>query len=316
MLSLEERELARQFRELGARIVVPAVPRRRSGASIPVLAVLATLLVILVVVITVTRADDRSNTASPTTASPTASPRASSGAIATATPSHRATPFGQLPPRIVPSGGTTFTVSGVIQQTGPDGLLHPVNGARIDVFVNLTDGAGYHWMSDVTDATGRFELWGIPAGALATLYAATADPVTHAANSLQPCAHQVRVTEDVSVDVEIVPMSEGPAAATAAAYRGAQSPVRASMGPVMGGQAFERDADGTRVGVPNAMVSIGGDIEPLLATTLTNADGRYVICGVPTLQHDFSASKPGFSVVKPIPGFDENEKWVDFEMWP
>ena len=314
MLSLEERELTRQFRDLGARIVVPVMPRRRTGTPIPVLAILAALLVVLVVVITVTRSDDRSNTASPTSPSPTATPSASSGAIATATPSHRATPFGQLPPRIVPSGATTFTVSGVIRQIGPDGLLHPVDGARIDVFVSLPDGAGYHWMSDVTDPTGRFELWGIPAGALATLYAGTADPVSHISSSLQPCAHQPRVTEDMSVDIEIVPMSAGPAAATAAAYRGAQSPTRASMGPVIGGQAFERDADGARVGVPNAMVSVGGDMEPLVATTLTDADGRYVICGVSSLQHEFFASRAGFSVVKPIPGFDSNERWVDFEM--
>lgn len=315
MLSFEERELARQFRDLGARIGVPDRPRRRMGVRVPVIAIAAALLVLLVVVITVARSDDTSKTTSPTSPSPPATPSAtpSSGVIASATPSHRATPYTQVPPELQPSPGANYTIAGTVVQLGADGNEHPVSGARVDVFVNV-DRGGYHWMTDVTDATGRYELWGIPARVIATVYASTYDSATRTNNSLQPCAHQIRMTEDVALDIDIVPISAGGEAATAAAYRVAARSLRVGGAPLLGGVVFERASDGTRIGVPNARVTIGGDMEPVIATTLTDAQGRYVVCDLPSLQHEFFAEAQGFRVGRPIPWNDGMQNLVDFEM--
>ena len=274
MLSFEERELARQFRELAARIVVPDVPRARVGTRVPVVAIVATLIVLLVIVITVTQADERSNTASPTSPSPSATPSPTAGVLATATPSHRATPYAGLPSStFLATPGVTYTITGIITELGPRGQT-PVAGARIDVFLYASSRGG-HWMSDVTEADGRYELWGIPVNATAVLYVSKGDGLVY----LQPCVHQISVTRDVSHDVEIVPRSAGAEAAIAAARRG--------TGSFITGVVFERQADGTRVPSPNAVVAVGGDMDPLSATTIAGADGSYLLCGVPRGRIEF-----------------------------
>lgn len=313
MLSFEERELARRFHELGARIVVPEAPRRRPASIAPLVAAIAALVVIVIVLVAIIRPDDTSNTASPTSPSPRPSPTASasSSVIASSTPLHRATPYGQLPPQILPSPGTTaYTITGMITQLGPDGQQHPINGARIDVFVTSPNGSGYHWMSDETGATGVYQLWGIPRGSTATLYAVTTDPVTHAGTSLQPCAYQFGMFDDEYVDIEIVPMSAGGAAATAAARRGA----RLHPNDQISGQVFERQSDGTRSAVPNAMVWVGGDMEPVTATTITDTDGNYLICGIKNVRHEFTATASGFTGSKALVTSDANGITIDFEM--
>ncbi|HYK99044.1 MAG TPA: carboxypeptidase-like regulatory domain-containing protein [Candidatus Acidoferrales bacterium] len=315
MLSFEERELARRFHELGAQIVVPEATTRRTRVGIPLLVLLVTLTAIAVVLLLIVRGDDTSNTANPPSPSATRSsrPSAAAGVIASPTPSHRATPYGALPSQILPTPGTTYTVTGTITELEADGNQHPVNGARIDVFVRGERG-GYHWMSDVTDATGRYELWGIPAGATATLYAAADDGAGHA-SSVQPCAHQLVMLADESVDIEIVPMAAGGDAASAAVKRQRSPSLRLGGEPLIDGQVFERAADGSRIAVPNAMVWIGGDTEPLIAVTLTDARGNYVMCAPPKpLEHDLEATAPGYRSSKAMPHENSNGLTVDFEM--
>ena len=315
MLSFEERELARELHELGARIVVPRAVSRRTGTGIPLLALLLALAAIVVFVAVIARDDDTSNTANPPSPSATRSsrPSATTGVIASPTPSHRATPYAALPSQILPTPGTTYAVTGTITELGADGNQHPVSGARIDVFVTR-DRTGYHWMSDVTDATGRYELWGIPAGATATLYAAADDGAGHA-TSVQPCAHQLVMLADESVDIEIVPIAAGGDAASAAVERQRSASLRLGGEPLIDGQVFERAADGSRIAVPNAMVWIGGDTEPLIAVTLTDSRGNYVMCAPPKpLEHDLEATAPGYRSSKAMPYDYGNGLTVDFEM--
>ena len=308
MLSFEERELARQFHELGTRIFVPPTPRRTTQ-RLSVFALCAVLVVIAIAVLVVI-AGDGSNSAKPSSPTPARQPSSSAGVTASATPSHRATPFGQIPPQILSSASTTYTVTGTITELGPDGQQHPVDGAHIDVFVNTSNGTGYHWMTDVTDATGRYELWGIPPLAKITLFAYELN-ATHTVTTLQPCAHQEQVLADDSLDIEIVLQSAGAAAAAAVAARGLPT---SRANPEISGQAFERTPDGTRVAVPGAMVYVGGDMEPITATTITDNNGNYAICGIRDVRHEFSASAPGFSAAKPITSADVNGIIVDFEL--
>ena len=310
MLSFEERELARQFRELGARIVVPRAAPQRGRAGIPLLALLVALAAIAIVVAIVARGDDSWNTASPPSPreSRPASPSGTAGVVASPTPSHRATPYGGLPSQILPPPGTTHSVTGTITELGADGLQHPVTGARIDVWVDLPSGTGYHWMSDVTDASGRYELWGIPAGATATLYAGTAA-------TLQPCAHQTRMDGDASLDIEVVPVAGGSAAVRAAVGRWYDAQRLGRVPLIISGQAFERAADGGRIPVPDARVWIGGDMEPLIAVTFTDARGNYVMCApAKPLEHELVATAAGYRSSKALPYDYGNGLTVDFEM--
>ena len=103
---------------------------------------------------------------------------------------------------------------------------------------------------------------------------------------LQPCGHEVTVKSDTSLDIEIVPRSAGGAAANAAARRG--------PGPFLTGVVYGQLPDGTRAPLPGAQVYLDGDMAPLAATTITDADGRYVLCGIPPDRHEFGATAAGY----------------------
>lgn len=277
------------MRELAAAIVVPAAPPIAARGRVPLwpaLASVAALLIILAIVIP-QLAPRNGETLAPRSAAPvpTATPQVTPPVTpspcpsVSPTPSHRATPYPGLPSStFLPTACVTQNrVTGTITELGPQGQ-RPVEGARIDVYLYASNRGG-HWMSDVTEADGRYELWGIFPNAIAVLYAGKGD-------SLQPCAHEVTVTSDMSVDIEIVPRSAGGAAASAAARRG--------PGPFLTGVVYGQLPDGTRAPFPGAQVWLDGDMEPLAAITITDADGRYVLCGMPPGSHDVVATAGGY----------------------
>lgn len=282
MLSFDERELGRQMGQLAATIVVPPAPPIGTRGLVPLWPVLASLAIAVLVVVIVgrpaTRGGDTLSPSSPApgaTVTPSPSP---SPSPASPTPSHRATPYPGLPgPTFLATPGVARTITGTITELGLQGQ-QPVAGARIDVYLYGSGGRSGHWMSDVTGADGRYELWGIFTNAIAVLYASKG-------NYLQPCVHQVTVTNDMSLDIEIVQRTAG-TEANAAARRG--------TGPFLTGVVFEQLADGTRVPIPDAMVWIGGDMTPLGATTITDPDGRYLVCGVPLGSNEFAVTATGF----------------------
>lgn len=272
MLSFDERELGRQMQQLAATIVVPPAPSIGRRGRVPLWPVLASLAVAVIVLATVAQLAPRGrDTLSPRSPAPgviiTPSPSPSPSPTpspASPTPSHRATPYTGLPSStFLATPGVTWTITGTITELGAQGQ-QPVAGAHISVYL-YSSRRGGHWMTDVTEADGRYELWGIPTGAVAVLYAGKGA-------TLQPCVHEVTVTNRTSLDIEIVPEAAGGAAASAAARRG--------TGPFLTGVVFEQLADGTSVPIPNAEVTIGGDMTPLGATTITDPDGRYLVCGI------------------------------------
>ncbi len=285
------------MRALAASIVVPPAPPIGARGRLGLLPVLASVAVAVIVLATVAQLASRdSDTLSPRspapgatatpTVTPSPSPSPSPSAAVNPTPSHRATPYAGLPSAtFLATPGVEWTITGTITELGPQGQ-QPVAGARIDVFVYASHRGG-HWMSDVTEADGRYELWGIPTNAIALLYASNRNGL----GSVQPCVHQVTVTGDLSLDVEIVPRSAGGAAANAAARRG--------PGPFLTGVVFGQNPDGTRVPLPDADVALGGDMAPLAAFTITDANGRYVLCGVPPGRHEFAAiAEGGYDIAK------------------
>lgn len=284
------------MRELAATIVVPTAPSIATRGRVPVWPALATAAVLVIVLATVAQLATRDGrTLSPGSQAPvpTATPPVtpSPSPSASPTPSHRATPYPS--PITVPASSffpttcVTHTITGTITELGPQGQ-RPVEGARVHVYLYASHRSG-HWMTDVTGADGRYELWGIFTDAVAVLNATKGDsPVDW---YWQPCAHRVTVTRDMSVDIEIVPHSAGGAAANAAARRGS--------GPFLTGVVFGQGPDGTRAPIPDAIVSLDGDMAPFAGRTITDADGRYVLCAIPVGSHDFAATAPGgYDIVK------------------
>jgi hypothetical protein len=274
---------------LAAMVDVPLAPLLSVRGRAPWLLVIASVTIAVVVLLTLGQIATRDgNTLSPrspalvVTATPTPSP----SPVATPTQSHRATPFTGLPSStFLATPGATYTITGTITELGRQGQ-QPLAGARIDVYLYSSSRSG-HWMSDVTEADGRYELWGIPSGALAVLYAGKANGLGY----VQPCVHEVTVTSDMSLDIEIVPRSAGGAAANAAARRGS--------GPFLTGVVYGQLPDGTRAPLPDAVVLLDGDMAPLAATTITDADGRYVLGGIPRGSHEFAATaEGGYDIVK------------------
>ena len=272
------------MRELAANIVVPtARPIAKRGRE-PLWAALASVAVLVIALATVSQLatpdgqtfSPGSPTPAPTAPAPTATPPVTPSPCPSVspTPSHRATPYPGLPgPTFLPVSCVTHTITGTITELGPQGQ-RPVEGARVYVHLYAPHRGG-HWMSDVTGADGRYELWGIFTDAIAVLTVGT--------NGLhvQPCVHQVTVTSDMSLDIEIVPRSAGGTAASAAARRG--------KGPFLTGVVFGQGPDGTRVPIPDAMVWFDNTV----AITITDEDGRYVVCGIPVGSHELEATAAG-----------------------
>jgi len=282
MLTFDERELGRQMRELAATIDVPTAQPIATGGRVPLWPALATVATLVIVLATVAQLATRDGqTLSPgspapfATATPPVTPRPCPSA--SPTPSHRATPYPGLPSStFFPTTCVTHRITGTITELGPQGQ-RPVEGARVYVYLYASHRSG-HWMSDVTEADGRYELWGIFTDAIAVLSVGKGDSLNW---YRQPCVHEVTVTSDMSVDIEIVPQSAGGAAANAAARRG--------TGPFLTGVVFGQGTDGTRAPIPDAMVFL----DDAFATTITDADGRYVLCGIPRGSHEFAATAAG-----------------------
>jgi hypothetical protein len=282
VLTFDERELGRQMRELAATILVPTAPpiaARRRVPLWPALASVAALVFVLATVAQVATRDGETLSPGSPAAVPPATPPVTPSPCPSASPapSHRATPYPGLPsPSFFPASCVTHTITGTITELGPQGQ-RPVEGARVYVHLYAPHRSG-HWMSDVTGADGRYELWGIYTDAIAVLSVGKGDSLNW---YRQPCVHQVTVTSDMSIDIEIVPQSAGGAAANAAARRG--------TGPYLTGVVFGQGPDGTRAPIPDAMVFLND----AFATTITDADGRYVLCGIPRGSYEFAATAAG-----------------------
>jgi hypothetical protein len=286
MLTFDERELGRQIRELAATIDVPTARPIATSDRVPLWPALALVAALVIVFATVAQlATPDGVTLSPGsparlhTAMPTATPPATPSPCPSAspTPSHRATPYPGLPgPTFFPTSCVTHTITGTITELGPQGQ-RPAEGARVYVHLFAPHRSG-HWMSDVTGADGRYELWGIFTDAIAVLTVGKGDSLNW---YRKPCVHEVTVTSDMSIDMEIVPESAGGAAANAAARRG--------TGSFLTGVVFGQGPDGTRAPIPNAMVFL----DDTLASTITDADGRYVFCGIPRRPHEVAAIAAG-----------------------
>jgi hypothetical protein len=144
----------------------------------------------------------------------------------------------------------------------------PLPGATVDAWVYTARWGGGLDHPAVTDANGRYLLWA-PVDSRLRMHARDA---THQAQ-YQPCAATVSVTGDVTQDVHLVGDR---------ARLGARLPeLLLAQSPTLSGAVFEVTSQGRGLLGDVRMDLVtddGGEIG--MASTLTDADGRYVLCGL------------------------------------
>jgi hypothetical protein len=196
-----------------------------------------------------------------------------------------ATGCGSAPAPDPTPDGSTVKVSGrVLSYSGPSEFA-AIGGARLFGWVD-TNGEGRATGQIPLDFNGRFTLV-VNRGSRVRLYAGggTWDEM------YQPCAVTIDASADVTRDVRVVNDYDVIGAAIPPAFL--------ERTRVLSGQVYEV-VDGRRQPVPFATVSVGGyrdfstDLGWPIANTRTDADGRYVICG---LEAETSAT---LFVVNPI----------------
>jgi hypothetical protein len=132
----------------------------------------------------------------------------------------------------------------------------------------------YQFGKVTADAQGRYEVSPLPAG----LIWIRNQRATHT----QPCAAPVKVDGDTSFDVELV------------SVRNPQPP-RSVRPLIVSGTVFETTANGRS---PVAGVKIFAEkiLDFVAAETLTDAEGRYLLCGLPAGSWSVWTLKDGYQM--------------------
>jgi hypothetical protein len=170
-------------------------------------------------------------------------------------------------PPVTVAGPSVLTGPYIVAGVVSDGA-RPIAGANVSAWIDQVGfGYSYMWAHGplLTDAAGRYQLTGLPAQVKVWLQ-------TWKDGYVQQCAApQVTLQGDTNVDAQLVPKATLSASTVQAPAAGFRS---------ISGVIFEVTAAGKHP-VAGAFV----DFEPLMdfpaAITLSDAAGRYLLCGVP-----------------------------------
>lgn len=170
-------------------------------------------------------------------------------------------------PPPVPTGSNSLT--GMITERTPQGD-RPLSGANVNAWIQTaTMGYSYMWANgpQLSDPRGRYELRNLPGGATVQLQ-------VYKQGYVQQCAApQFVVNGDRQMDAELV--------ARANISASPDSVPRSALGfRLVMGAVYEMTREGRR---PAA--DVGVDYEPYMdspaALTYTDAQGRFLLCGIP-----------------------------------
>ena len=156
------------------------------------------------------------------------------------------------------------SVSGTVWLHAPDGV-RPFPTAHVGGWVET--GSQGSWMWATVDANGRYRL-NVPEGARVRIQAGGNGAF------YQPCAITLHTVGNVNRDVRVV---------SDTAQLGAHLPsALLAQTPTLSGFVYEVAEDGRRIPVRDARVELDGlfGLGFVAATTLTDANGRYVFCGL------------------------------------
>jgi len=165
------------------------------------------------------------------------------------------------------------TLSGVVRDsTTPGG--RGVAGAIVSSW-DQTGESGRHGAQSASDAEGWYRLVA-PAGVFAVLFADKPGYV-------QPCVAAATVAADTTLDIQLVP--------EAAAAAGMPPGLKVTS-PIVSGVVFESTPQGRK---PVAGARITGEWIPdlVMVNTMTDAEGRYMLCAIPQRSIWITATKAG-----------------------
>jgi hypothetical protein len=194
------------------------------------------------------------------------------------------TPAPTVPGPVAP---VRYTVSGTVMERTPQGA-RPAEGAHISLWFQESKSRGFRIDGTTTDAGGRYRLVDVPKGFLV--------PFAQKSGYDQPCSAATSISSDATVDMELVP-SESPLPPTTGAS------------PTLSGVVFETTPEGARVAIPGVRINWGGDLN--VATTHSDAAGRYAFCHLPTTDElpglfseilAFKEGYAGFDLLVPLYG--------------
>jgi hypothetical protein len=154
-----------------------------------------------------------------------------------------------------------WTLTGTVVDELPTGP-RPVSDAGVSVWMQVPNG-GYAAGGATTDDAGHFSIGGLPAGTV-RLYA-------FASGARQPCAVIFDIAANMSHDVEVV---------LDPSFVGTSLPPDMSTPPVLTGMVYETTSTG-RLPVAGASLETDAIMDLVTATTTTDANGRYQLCGLP-----------------------------------
>lgn len=176
-----------------------------------------------------------------------------------------------------PSGSAT--ISGIVLVHASDGVK-PFGNQSLFGWVE-TDSGGSTTGRIAIDPAGRYS-FSVPAGGTRVRIGVV--------GAYQPCAitltPQGNVTQDVRVVTDPLQLGAG------------LPPELAAIAPTLSGTVYEVTSEG-RLPLKDVRVELDGlgGLGLVIATTLTDADGRYLLCGVPQLRGLYLfASKSGYKL--------------------
>jgi len=163
-------------------------------------------------------------------------------------------------------------VSGVVSESTSQGA-RPLAGVSVNAWIDQgTFGYSYWWAHGpvATDAAGRYQLSGLPDAATAWVQAWKDDRREY----VQQCAApMVTLHGDMTADVHLVRKANLSAS-------GSADLASAPGTRVVSGVIFET-TDAGRQPVAGALVAFAPVVDTIAADTVSDAAGRYLLCGLP-----------------------------------
>jgi hypothetical protein len=161
------------------------------------------------------------------------------------------------------------TISGTVWLHAATGVTPYANGTLFG-WVDELNGSGHTTGAIRLDANGKYKIFS-SSGARVRIYAGSGFG-DHAV--YQPCEVTAKMVGDGTRDVRVV---------TDVSQLGAQlPPPMLDERPTLSGTVFDVDQDGRHVPLKDVRVELDGlhGLGLVTATTLTDADGRYTLCGL------------------------------------